>query len=474
MRTKIFPSIILLFFCCITVSATQGTPWSLQQCIDHALRYNLDIKQQHLNEDRSQADLTQSYANMFPSLGGTSVQGYNYGRTIDRFTNEFATERVLFHNLYGSSDVVLFSGFQNVNNIRYNIARNTAFRYDTEKLKNDIILAIAGAYLQILYHEDLTLIAMEQLDVIEQQLERSRILFEGGTIARNALLEVEAQMSQQQLTLLTAQNNLRLSYLELIQLLDLDPEEPFTVEKPGLEVDESFAFYDSAEAVERTLNIEPSVMAANSRIKMAERALAIARGGHSPRLSFVAQLGTGYSEAATIQTGSVPTGELEQIGFTESNEAVYREVFTPSYQKKPYKDQITDNYNTALYLTLNIPIFNRLQTRTRVSHSRIDLESAQVSYDQQKNSVSKLIYQSHADALASFQQYLATERSLEAFRESFRFASERFDQGMINAIEYNESRVRLARSQAEALQAKYNYVFMVKILEFYQGEPLSF
>ncbi|MFO7977228.1 MAG: TolC family protein [Bacteroidales bacterium] len=474
MKAKFFLILFILSFLFVPGYSQDAKTWSLQQCIDYALTHNLDIKLQELNEEAARADRTQSIANLFPTLGAASYQGYNYGRTIDRFTNEFATERVLYQNLYGQSDLVLFSGFQNINNIRMHNARNTAFRYDTERLKNDIILAIAGAYLQILYHEDLVSVAREQMQVMNQQVERSAVLFEGGTLARSALLEVEAQQAQEQLNLLNAENDLRLSYLELVQLLDLDPEEEFAVESLPMDVDENFAFQSPQEAAVKALSLEPSVMAADYRVNEASKNVAMARGAYSPRLSFNAQMGSGYSEAARRVAGSQATGQYQQIGFTESDEAVYQEIMMTQLEKKPYRDQIKDNYNTTLSLVLNIPIFNRLQTRTRVSHARIDLEQARIRLNQTKNNVNKLIYQAHADAMASWQQYLSTEKSRESFEESFRFASQRFDQGMINAVEYNEARVRLVRSQVEALQAKYDFVFKSRILEFYQGEPLSF
>ncbi len=474
MKAKFFLILFTISFIHIGGYSQEAKTWSLQQCIEYALNHNLDIKLQELNEDHASADRTQSIANLFPSLGVASYQGFNYGRTIDQFTNEFATERVMYQNLYGQSEMTLFAGFQNINSIRMHNARNTAFRYDTERLKNDIILAIAGAYLQILYHEDLLEVAREQMQVMDQQVERSSVLYEGGTLARSALLEVEAQQAREQLNLLTAENNLRLSYLELIQLLDLDPEQEFAVESLPMDVDQNFVLQSPQQAANKALVIEPSVMAADYRVNEASKGLALARGAYSPRISFNAQMGSGYSEAARRVVGTQATGQYQQIGFTESDEAVYQEIVMTQLEKKPYQDQINDNYNTRLTLGLSIPIFNRLQTRTRVSHARIDLEQARIRLDQTKNNVSKLIYQAHADAMASWQQYLSTEKSRESFEESFRFAQQRLDQGMINAVEYNEARVRLVRSRVEALQAKYDFVFKSRILEFYQGEPLAF
>lgn len=453
---------------------SNGQPvWTLERCFDHALNNNLHIKQQELSEARTRNDLRQSYANLFPNLNAVSQQGYNYGRTIDPFTNEFATESVAFQRMYASSNVALFAGFQNINNIRLHLAQNTAFRYDTEKMQNDVILSIASAYLQILYFKDMVEVTRQQLEVMEQQVERTRIMMEGGTVSRSALLETEAQAAQERLNLLNMENNLNLAYLELIHMLDLDPGEPFTIERPDLEVTEENLFQDPAAVLERALAVEPSVMAAGYRIRMAESGLAIARGEQSPRISFSASYGSGYSGLTRRQVGSESTGQFTEIGRTVSNEAVLRELTMPIYERISYRDQIKENMNQAIQLELYIPIFNRLQVRRRIQNSRIDLETARVGYELTRNNLTKTIEQAHADATAAYQRYQATTRSQEAFRESFRDSEQRFNLGMISTVEYNEAKARLARSEADALQAKYEYIFSARILEFYQGRGFN-
>jgi outer membrane protein len=454
------------------LSAAQPV-WTLERCFDHALSNNLHIKQQEYAEERTRNDLRQSYANLFPNLNAISQQGYNYGRTIDPFTNEFATESVAFQRMYASSGVTLFAGFQNINNIRLHLAQNTAFRYDTERMQNDIILSIASAYLQILYYKDMVEVTRQQLEVMEQQVARTRIMMEGGTVARGAMLEIEAQAAQERLNLLNMENNLNLAYLELIHLLDLDPGEPFTIERPDLEVGEEFLFRDPSVVLDQAMGIEPSVMAAGQRIRMAESGLAIVRGEQSPRLSFGASYGTGYSGAARRQVGSESTGQFTEIGRTASNEAVVRELTMPIYERISYRDQIKENMNQAIQLELYIPIFNRLQTRRRIQNARIDLETARVGYEITRNNLTKTIEQAHADATAAYQRYLATTKSQEAFRESFKDSEQRFNLGMISTVEYNEAKARLARSEADALQAKYQYIFSARILEFYQGRGFS-
>lgn len=447
--------------------------WTLDRCLDYALAHNLDIKLQQLAEQEAVVDVRQGYGNLIPTLGAYSQQGYNYGRTVDRFTNEFVTERVFLHNLYAGSEVVLFSGFQNINQIRYYNSNRSALRYDTEKLKNDVVLAIAGAYLQILYQYDMLEVAQAQLEVVTQQMERTRVLFEGGTLAQGALLEMEAQVARERTAVQQAKNNLELSELELVHLLQLDPEEAFVIERPSLRMDPSQMIYDPEQVYAKALGREPSVQAAAERIAMAGNNLAIARGGYTPRLVLSANLGTGYSGAALTMVDVIETGTYQTIGFTQSNEPVFQEIRQPVYERKPYRDQLRDNYNTQFSLGLSIPILNRFQTRNRVSHARIQLESARVQLEQAKYRLHQTVQKAHADALAAYESYLANEKSLEAFDQAFRYAEQRFSLGAASSIEYNEARNNLAQARAEAIQARYQYVYMLKILEFYQGEGLS-
>ncbi len=468
MNTKPVFLIICLF---LNASMFSQDLWDLNKCIDYALENNLDVKRQKLSEQQTYNNVRQSYANVLPSVNGFARHGYNYGRTIDRFTNEFATERVMFQDFYTSSNLTIFAGFQNINNIRRNIAINTAFKYDTERLKNDIILAIAAGYMQILYNRDIVDARREQLDVINQQVERTKILLEGGTVARGALLEIEAQAAEEEMLFIQAKNNLTLSYLELIHLLDLDPTDEFEIVTPEMEVDKSFALYSPEEVYERALQTEPSIMGSKERIIIAERELAMARGMRSPSLSIGGNLGSGYSGAAQQVVDTEYTGSYREIGFVgETNQTVYSEIVQPVTERKPYSDQITDNFNRMFVVNLQIPIFNRWETKTRVSNAAIDLESARHNHQIYRNELNKTIQQAHADAVAALKQYEAATKSLEASKESFKHAEQRFNLGMISPIEYNESKARTTMAEATAIQAMYDYVYRVKLLEFYLGK----
>lgn len=449
-------------------NAQSQTVWSLQDCTAHALENNLDVRQQRLQAERADHDVMQSYANILPSLNAGSTFGYNYGRTIDQVTNEFFTERIASQRLSTSGSIHLFAGFRTINNIRYQLARQTAMRYDTERMQNDLILTIANAYLQILYFEDMLEVTEQQLQISRQQVERTRILLQGGTVSRGDLLEMEAMAAEQEVRMINTKNNLNLAYLELVHLLELDPEEEFAIKKPGLEVADIPVIYDPTMVIEKALNIEPSVTAARERISMAENGLAITRGQRMPILSLNTNLGTAYSEAFkrvanNDQTQTMHAGTGSYLAHAKNGDA-------PVLETIPYRDQLTENYYRSVGLTLNIPIFNNMQVRTNIQHARIDLEQARIGYERTKNNLSQIIHQAHADAMAAYQGYVSNSKALDAAKESYQFSEQGFGLGLVSTLEYNEAKARLNRAEISALQAMYEFVFKVKILEFYQGE----
>ncbi len=469
MQTKPSLLVILLLIGFSLSQTFSSSPWSLQDCIEYAMKNNIEIKLQYLNEQDAESNLKQSYANFLPSVNASFQQGYSFGRSVDPFTNEFSTERIMRQNSNASSSVVLFSGFQNVNYLRYNLLRNTAMRYDTEKLQNDIILTIAAAYMQILYSEDYVETAQQQKEVIRQQLERTRALYEGGTLPRGSVLEIESRLAEEELNLITARNNRRMAYLELIHILDLDPADEFTIERPQTEITDSEPIANPQTIFEKALQVQPSVKSADSRVKMAEKQISLDRGRLSPTLLLEGSMGTGYSEASMQFARMINTGE-EQIGYLADQTPVYAEQFTTVFEKKPYRDQIRDNFSQYAGLSLRIPVFNKWEVRTRIQQSRVELDRALNQAQLTRNNLNKAIQQAHADALAALQKYQATEKSLDSFTESFHYTQQRFELGMVSSVEFNESQTRLATAERDVLQAKYDYIFKMKIMEFYMGE----
>lgn len=464
---------LLLVFSVSLLNAQVVNVWSLEDCVEHAIENNLRIQQQKLGVDISQENLRQTKALRFPSLNTNASHNYNYGRTLDPLTNEFATERIQSNNFNLNSGVTLFSGFQ----IRNSVARDQyeleASKLNVETMINDISLSVASSYLQILFAKELVEVAANQLDITRQQVARTARLVEAGTLARGSLLTIQAQEATEELQLVNAENQLRLAYLDLIQLLDLRDDGTFEIEMPGIELYHSETVnYSPLQIYDIAVQIQPNILSADVQLASAKKSYEIARGGRSPVLSLSGSMGTGYSEAR-LEISEIIELDPQMIGQTASGEAVFAPSFSYKTNPIPFWDQIEENLNRSFGLFLRIPIFNNYQVRSNIGRSQIAVENARLQRQIIRDQLYKIIEQAHQDAHAALQRYHATEKNVQALEESFRYTEQRFNVGMVNTLEYNDAKNRLTAAQSDLLQAKYEYVFRVQILDFYLGNPIS-
>lgn len=469
---KKFALLIIIFvISCFSLSAQKA--WSLEDCIDHAFKNNIQIKQYMLGVENAEIVLSQSKINMLPNLNGYVSHGWNWGQAIDRFTNQFATERVRSNNFYGQSSFTVFSGFQKMNTMRQSQLDLMASKLDTDSFMDDIALNIATAYLQILFAQELLDIAENQLDITKQQAERMEKLVSAGTLARGDLLVIEAQVAADELQVINANNNLDLSYLTLAHMLDLPSADNFKIVRPEIELYETQSMTMTPEQIYNSAVVKrPAIKSAELKIESAVKGLAVARGGQSPRLDMSASWGTGFSGAQKIGKDEyiVPI----QIGFDSNGEPVYSNVVQyGTFEIKPFSDQFKDNNNRTINFSLNIPIFNGWVTRSNISRARIGIENAQYDHEFAKLQLNKTIHQAYADATASLKKYAASGKQVEATEESFKYAEQKFNIGMLTALDYNNAKTELQRAQSEMLQAKYDYIFKTKVLDFYMGIPIS-
>ncbi len=475
----ILTSVLALFCASETVAQTPmaNQTMTLEQCIDYALKNNIQIKQSELNTELSKVTLTQSKAELLPSLNANASHTYNIGRTVDRFTNQFADAQVLSQNFGLSTDVNLFSGFQNINSIQQNKFAYLAGKYDVEKMKNDVSLNIATAYLQILYSMELVDNAKNQMGITSAQADRTKILVEAGSIARGMLLDIQSQLALEELTVTNAQNQLDIAYLNLAQLLNMPSAEGLTIVKPELNVGtDALLTATPTQIYNAAVSNLPEIKSAEFKVKSAEKSVDVAWGGVSPRLSFSASYGTGYSGASqrfltppTFQ-GYSPNGDI-----TSSGDTVYSPIFSSgTLEKIPFFDQYNDNVNKSFGFFLTVPIFNRLQTKTAIDRARIQKMNADLTVESTKLQVQKNVQQAYADASAGLKKYNASLKAIEAMQESFKYTEQKFNVGLLNTNDYNDAKNKLIKTQSDLLQAKYEYVFKTKVLDFYQGKPLKF
>lgn len=444
--------IILLFSCLALFSTLKAQEiWTLEKCVEYALTNNIQVKQQLLQVKSQQASLQQDKLSLLPSLNGGASHGYNFGQTVDRYTNEFATDRVQTDNFYLGSTVTLFEGFNKLNQIKQRKSDLEATLYDTDKFMDDIALSIATAYLQILYYSELVKTTEMQLEATQMQSDRLKKMVDAGAVAQGDYYTLEAQRAAENSQVVNARNNLDISYLTLVQMLDMPGTEGFEVEFPDLEMDQQSALANTAEQIYGfALETQPGIKSAESRVRSSEIGLSMAQGGQSPSLQLQGSLGTGFSGANKI---------FDTVSF--------------AYNTKPFADQIKDNFNRSISLNLNVPIFNGWSTRTAISKAKINVENQKYNLELTKLDLRKTIQQAYADAKAALNSYEASVIGVNAARESFRYAESKFSVGSINSVDYNNAKKDLQKAESDQINAKYEFIFKSTVLDFYMGKPIT-
>ncbi len=445
----VIPFFIFLFF---GKSASAQQQWSLEDCINYAFDHNLQIKQSRLDVESSSEDLQQSKLSMLPSFNANVSHNTGWGRSIDLATYRYSNQTSRQMYFSANSDLTLFNGFQLINNVRQKQFVYLAKKFNSDKIRDDISLNITAAYLQILFNIELVNNARRQVDITQQQIDKTKKQVEAGVVARGNLLDVESQGANEEVNLVNAKNKLMLAYLDLKQLLDLQSDIPFDIYKPKLEITSKPELLPIASIYNTAVGIMPEIKSAEYTLKSADRSLAISRGQRSPRLSISGNYGNNYSD---------------QI--RESNNPNNPDF----YITKPFWNQISDNRNFTMGFRLSIPIFNGFQVSTAIKKSQIYYENANLTLQIAKNTLRKNIEQAYTDAVASYKTYEARKKSVESLHESFKYAQEKFNVGMVNSTDFNVAKTKLTNSESDLLSAKYDYFFKTKILDFYLGHDLT-
>lgn len=450
--------------------------WTLEDCVNYALENNLDINKQLLNVETNRASLLQSGLNMLPNLnvGGTNV--WNFGQTIDQYTNTFATNTVRSNNFYISSNLTLFSGFQKLNTYKANQINVLASQYDLDVMKNSISLTVAGFYLDILFSREILDVAEEQLQITLSQVDRMRKLVEAGSAAQGDLLNIQAQKAAEELQVIEAQNRLYIANLSLQQLIDLPVSPDFQVEKPNLKPVQPPKDKITAEVIyDHAVKIRPEVKGAELRVELAQKRLAIARGYVQPTLTFSGSWATGYSAAAQEIDPRYPEDTIGYLvaKLNPQSPDFYLPQTTNTYRVKSFGDQFVDNNNKSLGFNLNIPIFNGWSGRTSITQAKIQKSQAEIDLSITTRDLRKTIEQAFADAVASLKKYKSSEERVLAQSEAFKYAQQKFDVGVMTSFDYNTSKKDLTKSESDLLQAKFDFIFKTTILDFYMGNPIK-
>ena len=469
--------VLLFFLCLVFSSALTQKIWTLEDCINYAFDNNLDIKKQVLNVELNKAQKLQSTLGMLPSINANGTNIWNYGQTVDRYTNQFASTTVRSNNFNLSADMTLFNGLTLINTYQQSKINLLASNYDLDVIKDNISLTVAGYYLDILFNMELLDVAKAQLNITADQVKRIGKMVEAGSSAKGDLLNIEAQKSAEELTVVDAENRLAIAKLSLQQVIDLPVSKDFTVEKPLLkEVAVPKDVLSPEQIFDYALISRPEIKSADLRVQSAEKSLAIARGRITPTLSFGGTWATGYSSAISRNVPGAP-GDTSYVfagAYTEpSHETVWYPSIVYEQETTPFGDQLKQNENKSIGFNLSVPIFNGWQGRTAIASAKIQKSQAELDLEVKKRELRKSIEQAYADAVAALKKYKAAGEKVTAQEESFKYTQQKFDVGMLTSFDFNNAKKELTKAESELLQAKYDFIFKTTILDFYMGKPIS-
>lgn len=448
--------------------------WTLQDCILYANSHNLSLKAQELNLELQKINLAQSKANFLPSISANGSNSYNWGKTIDLYTNDFADTRVQSVNLYLQGSMVLFNGFQLLNTVKQNKFETLAQRYDLDYARDMKALEITTSFLQILYASENLKNKKEQVLLSKMQVERMQKLVDAGSLSKGDLLNINAQYASEQSYSIQAQNQLDLAYLSLKQMLDLPSDTAFEIIVPTLVIEQnSTDLLDPSRIYTYALENRPEIKGAEYRIESAVKGLAIAKGAISPIISLSGSLGTGYSENNILFENPTFSGYQPNGNFTSAGDTVVSPLFDYTKTTKDFSTQFDENQNYSLGLSVQIPIFNKMTTYNRIGQSKIRIQQAEIQLEEQKNNVRKTIEQAYYDARAAIQSYQTAQIQVQALEEAYTYADKKFKENMLNAYELMDAKTKLNLAKSQLINAKYEYVFRVKVLDYYYGKPLQ-
>lgn len=464
-----------VFYGFLGVAAAQQ-PWSLEQCVARAEEKSLAVLNASLDAQLADETREQALWDLAPDLNGGATHGYNYGRTIDRYTNTFATTRVQTNNFYLSSTLSLFEGLRKRGNLKRSEIDAKAALLGIEAARNQVRLEVVQAFLDVLGLRERVTAAEAQAASTREQITRTHALVDAGRLARADLLSLESQLAQEEYTITDLINQRDQRMLALARSLQLEPQEMmiFDIQAPAISAMRVMEPTNTAdEVLANVLRTNPSFAQAETQVESAQRSIAIARAGSIPSLLLNGSVGTGYSGSNFRQVGDPVFGAPLLIGATASGEAVFTSNVSYNTELTPFFDQLDQNTNRSFSFTLNVPLFNNMQNRlaidrARVSHARSRNTMVSVRNDLQRNVLDALVAQR-----AGYRQFIAAEKAVNAGTLNYEYAQERLAQGVITSMELATVKAALNRSVADMINAKYQYVMATKYLEILQGIPVT-
>jgi len=426
-------------------SVTAQQKWSLEDCINYAIKNNLTIKTGELTNDAQQIKLEQSKNQILPDVSGSFSSSMNFGTGLDN-SNAYVRQNSQSSNMGLSTSMNLFSGFRVKNAIKAQEFTTLASKEELKKAKESLSVSISSAYLQVLYNKELFAIAEEQVTLSQNQVSKSEIMASYGKIPEGQVFEARAQLAKDKYNALECKSTLQLSLLELTQMLELKEWSNFDIQVPEIDVNSSAMVIQPADEVYNyAVTNKSDVKASEYRLKSSEKSLEITKGAYYPSLG----IGANYSNR------------------------YYSKQLNPDLTAANLGDQLRLNGGSSIGINMSIPIFNRFDTKNNIRLSKIEVEKARLELENTRKSLYKEIQQAWFNANKATEKYKSSTEAVVNMEEAFRFAQEKYNNERATIYEYNQANINLVTARSNQLQAKYNLLFCIKILDFYKGEPLK-
>lgn len=422
-----------------TAQAQQA--WSLRQCITYALEHNISIKQQENTVESNRISLNTSKNSRLPGLQASASQSMNFGRGLTA-DNTYANRNTMSTGFDLGTSVSLYTGGQMTHDIRQKEINLQAALVDLNRAKDDISMQIASTYLEVLYQKDMLAVAKNQLELAKLQESRLQSLLQTGKIAETEVVEAHATVASDELQVTQAENQVQLALLNLSQLLELQTPEGLDVETPVIAQAQDVILPLPDVIYAEANGIKPQVQAQVLRLKSAEESIEIAKAGKLPRVSLSGGLGTNY-------------------------------YHTSGFPSNKFASQLKDNLSKYIGLSVSVPIFNKYATRNQIKTAKLQYQTQQLQLEETRKGLYKEIQQAYYNALAAQKQCVSSEAAEKASQSAFELVSKKYENGKATNTEFQESKTRLLKAEADYLQAKYTFLFRTKILEFYRGVALE-
>ncbi len=476
-KTILYAVICYLIICKGTTAFAQTKKWTLQECVDYALKNNISIKNSEIDEKSYSIDKLSAIGNFLPNLNAGASHSWNIGLNQNITTGLLENQTNQYSSASLNSNITLYNGLQN--QLKYSKAKLTilAAQYNLKKMQDDISLYVANGYLDILFNKENLKVQETQLAKDEKQLTRTQELVDAGAVARGDLFDMKATIASDKQKIVAAENSLLISKLSLAQLLQLKEYENFDVAEIDIEPKPSPVMEQTtASIVENAKKSRVEIKIAQANLDLALKNIKIAKGAYQPSLTGFYSFSTraSYSNRVTgyeLNTNN-PTSIIGQVEGTGQN--VLQPNFLPIFSKSaPVIDQFSNNKGHNFGLQLNIPIFNGFSARANVERSKLAYERSKNAYNQAELDLERNVYKAITDAKGALKTYESTISTLEARQEAFNYAKEKYAVGLMNAFDYNQSQTLYTIAQSDVIRAKFDYIFKVKVVEFYFGIPIT-